>query len=60
MVLVSSDSYPVYAQAAARLAERLGVAVSHTPGTHTAYHDHPRELAETVRPFLRKVSGVRA
>ncbi len=24
------------------------------------YHDHPRELAEFIRPFLREVSGVPA
>jgi hypothetical protein len=34
---------------------RLGVETMRTPGTHFAYFDHPRELAETVRPFLREV-----
>jgi hypothetical protein len=28
-----------------------------TSGSHTSYHDHPRELANTIRPFLRDVSG---
>jgi pimeloyl-ACP methyl ester carboxylesterase len=56
LVLVSEQSQPVYAQAAGRLAERLGVAVRRTPGTHSAYDDHPRELAQTIRPFLRQVS----
>jgi pimeloyl-ACP methyl ester carboxylesterase len=60
MVLVSTSTHAVYAQAADRLAERLGVDVSQTPGTHTAYHDHPRGLAETIRPFLRKVSRIPA
>jgi pimeloyl-ACP methyl ester carboxylesterase len=60
MVLVSEQTHGVYAQAAGRLAERLGVEVTRTPGTHTAYHDHPRELAQTIRPFLRHVSGGRA
>lgn len=57
LVLVSQDSHAVYAQAAGRLAERLGVGVTRTPGTHTAYHDHPHELARNIRPFLRQVSA---
>lgn len=56
LVLFSEGSHPVYAQAAGRLAQRLGVEVASTPGTHTAYNDHPHELARTVRPFLRRVS----
>jgi pimeloyl-ACP methyl ester carboxylesterase len=54
MVLVSEQSHAVYAQAAGRLANRLGVEVTRTPGTHTAYHDHPHELAQTIRPFLQR------
>jgi hypothetical protein len=57
-VLVSEQSLPVYAQAAGRLAERFGVDVRWTPGTHAAYDDHPLELAQTIRPFLRQVSEV--
>lgn len=57
MVLVSQHSLPVYAQAAGRLAERLGVDVTRTPGTHTSYNDRPHELAQILRPFLRRVSG---
>jgi pimeloyl-ACP methyl ester carboxylesterase len=56
LVLVSEGSLPVYAQAAGRLAQRLGVEVASTPGTHTAYNDHPHELARTVRPFPLRVS----
>jgi pimeloyl-ACP methyl ester carboxylesterase len=55
-LLVSEGSLPYFAQAARRLAPRLGVEVTPTPGTHFAYLDHPRELAETVRTFLRSVS----
>jgi pimeloyl-ACP methyl ester carboxylesterase len=58
LVLVSDGSLPVYAEAAGRLAERLGIEVTRTPGTHTAYHDHPYELAQTIRPFLRQVGEV--
>jgi hypothetical protein len=55
-VLVSEDGLPVYAQAAGRLAKRLGLEVARTPGTHTSYNDQPHQLAQTVRPFLRRVS----
>jgi pimeloyl-ACP methyl ester carboxylesterase len=57
-LLVSRDSLPFFAEMAGRLGERLGVEVARTPGTHAAYHDHPRELAEAVRPFLREVTPV--
>jgi pimeloyl-ACP methyl ester carboxylesterase len=58
MVLVSTQTHAVYVQAAGRLAERLGIEVTRTPGTHMAYHDHPHELVETVRPFLRQPSVI--
>jgi hypothetical protein len=44
-------------QAAGRLAERFGTEVTRTPGTHAAYHDHPDELAQTLRPFLRSATS---
>ena len=55
-LLVSDESLPAFGQAAERIASRLGVEVKRTAGTHWPYLDHPRELAETVRPFLRQVS----
>jgi pimeloyl-ACP methyl ester carboxylesterase len=55
-LLVSSQSHAFFAEAAARLAELLGVEVATTPGTHFPYLDHPQELAQTVKPFLRRVS----
>jgi pimeloyl-ACP methyl ester carboxylesterase len=58
MVLVSTQTHAVYGQAAGRLVQRLGVEVTRTPGTHMAYHDHPHELVETVRPFLRQISRI--
>jgi hypothetical protein len=33
------------------------VDVGTVPGTHATYHEHPHELAEAMRPFLRGVSG---
>ena len=59
-LLVSEDGLPFFAEIAGRLGKRLGVDVTTTPGTHAAYHDHPYELAEAVRPFLREISRARS
>ncbi|HEY5986252.1 MAG TPA: alpha/beta hydrolase [Streptosporangiaceae bacterium] len=59
-LLVSEDGLPVFAEIAGRFGQRLGVDVATTPGTHATYHEHPYELAEIVRPFLRQVSGVKS
>jgi pimeloyl-ACP methyl ester carboxylesterase len=56
-VLLSEQSAPFFAEIAESLGERLGAEISHTPGTHTPYDDHPLELVQTIRPFLREVSG---
>lgn len=56
-LLVSDASLPAFSEAAGRLAERLRVEVATTPGTHFPYLDHPDELAETVKPFLRGISA---
>jgi acetyltransferase/esterase len=58
-LLVSDDGLAVFAEIAGRLGKRLGVDVTTTPGTHATYHEHPQELAELIRPFLREVSGAR-
>jgi pimeloyl-ACP methyl ester carboxylesterase len=55
-LLVSEQSHAFFAEAAGRLAKLLRVEVARTPGTHFPYLDHPEELAQTVRPFLRCVS----
>ena len=57
-LLVSANGLPPYAEVARRLGERLGVNVETTAGTHAAYHDHPRELAEAIRPFLREFTAL--
>jgi pimeloyl-ACP methyl ester carboxylesterase len=51
-VLLSDRSHPFIAEVDEWLASRLGVEVALTPGTHTPYHDHPHELARTIRSFL--------
>jgi pimeloyl-ACP methyl ester carboxylesterase len=57
MVLVSDQSAPFFAEAAAWLAARLGVEPVRTTGTHTPQFDHPEELVAAVRPFLRNPGG---
>jgi pimeloyl-ACP methyl ester carboxylesterase len=59
-LLVSENGLPFFAEIAGRLGKRLGGEVTSTPGTHAAYHDHPYELAEAVRPFLREISRARS
>jgi pimeloyl-ACP methyl ester carboxylesterase len=56
-LLVSAQSHPFFSEAAGRLAEWLGVDVIRTPGTHFPYLDHPEALAQSIRPFLRRISG---
>ena len=56
LLVVSADSHDFFAEVAGRLSKRLGADVVTTPGRHGAYHDRPKELAETIRPFLRGVS----
>lgn len=56
-LLVGDGSLPEFAQAAGRLAPHLGIEITSTPGSHFGYLDHPAELAATLRPFLRAVSG---
>ncbi len=58
MLLVSEDGRAPQQQAVRRLAQRLRLPVARTPGTHLAYLDHPEALADTIRPFLRRVSGL--
>jgi pimeloyl-ACP methyl ester carboxylesterase len=56
-IVVSEHGRAPQHGAARRLAEQLSVAVTRIPGTHTAHLDHPRELADSMRPFLRRVTG---
>jgi hypothetical protein len=57
-LLVSNDGLPFFAEMTHRLGKRLDVDVAVTPGTHAAYHDHPRELAEAARPLLSELSAI--
>lgn len=59
LLLVGEDSLSFFAPIAARLGRLLGADVVTVPGTHVTYHQHPGELADILRPFLRQVSGVK-
>ena len=52
-LLVGDDSLPYFAQAARRLAARLHVEITHVPGGHFGYLDHPAPMAQTVSALLR-------
>jgi pimeloyl-ACP methyl ester carboxylesterase len=56
-MLVSEDGLPVFAEIAQRFAKRIGADVTTAPGTHATYHEHPHELAELIRPFLREMAN---
>jgi pimeloyl-ACP methyl ester carboxylesterase len=56
-IVVGNDSLPQFGQAAHRLAERLKTEVTHVPGTHFGYLDHPHELARTVSALLQGPLG---
>jgi pimeloyl-ACP methyl ester carboxylesterase len=55
-VMAGAGGAPFLKEMAQWLATRLGVPVVESPGAHMCYLDHPRELAEALRPFLRKAS----
>jgi pimeloyl-ACP methyl ester carboxylesterase len=55
-LLVSENGLPFFAEIAGRFGQRLGVDLATAPGTHATYHEHPDELVEIIRPFLREVS----
>jgi hypothetical protein len=58
-LLVSEDGPPFLAEITGRLDELLDVDVTVTLGEHDAYNEYPHDFAEVLRPFLRKVSGVK-
>ena len=56
-LIVSENSRPVFSEISRRLGRRLGLDVATTPGGHAAYHEHPEELADLLRPVLRRIGG---
>jgi hypothetical protein len=58
LLVVSADSHDFFAEVAGRLSKGLGADVVTSPGRHGAYHDRPKELAETIRPFPARSQSV--
>jgi pimeloyl-ACP methyl ester carboxylesterase len=54
-VMAGRESAPFLREASQWLAARLNVPVVETPGAHTPYFDRPQELAEIIRPVLRRM-----
>jgi pimeloyl-ACP methyl ester carboxylesterase len=57
-LLISEHGRAPQHGACGRLAERFGIPVVQVPGTHLAHLDHPRELGQAMRPFLRELSAL--
>jgi len=55
--MASSESTPFLVEVSRRLASGLEVEVEVLPGGHTPYFDRPEEMADTIRPLLRELSG---
>ena len=56
-VLMGRESAEFFGEMANWLAPRLNTPVITAPGGHAAYFDHAPELAETLRPILRRWSA---
>jgi pimeloyl-ACP methyl ester carboxylesterase len=56
-VMVGPESAPFFAETARWLADRMNVELERLPGGHTPYFDRPEEMANTIRPLLKELSG---
>ena len=56
-VMVGPESAPFFAETARWLAHRMNVELERLPGGHTPYFDRPEEMANTIRPLLKELSG---
>lgn len=55
-VMTGEESAPFFGETSAWIAQRLGREVVTAIGAHVPNFDRPQEFADTIRPFLRKVS----
>jgi pimeloyl-ACP methyl ester carboxylesterase len=55
--MVGTESLPFFTETTQWLANRVNVEVERLPGGHTCYFDWPEEMAQTLRPLLRELSG---
>ena len=56
-VMAGTNSAPFFVEASEWLTRRLNVELERLAGAHTPYFDRPEEMAETIRPLLRELSG---
>jgi pimeloyl-ACP methyl ester carboxylesterase len=56
-VMVGTESAPFFVETARWLADRMNVELETLPGGHTPYFDRPDEMAESIRPLLKELSG---
>lgn len=54
-VMVGRDTLSFLRETSAWLADRLRVPVVPMPGAHAPYFDRPQEMADAIRPFLKRV-----
>jgi pimeloyl-ACP methyl ester carboxylesterase len=55
--MVGTESAPFFAEVAQWLADSFNVKLERLPGGHASYFDRPEEVARTLRPLLRELSG---
>ena len=55
--MVARDTLPVYRQITDRLAEALKVEPITVPGRHAFYYYRPQDLADALRPILRRFAN---
>lgn len=55
-VMAGEETAPFFAETSAWIAQRLGRKVVTAIGAHMSYLNRPQEFADTIRPFLRKLS----
>lgn len=53
-LMIARDTLPVYGEVMAWLAGQLGVEPITVPGRHGFYYYRPQDLAEEIRPILRR------
>jgi pimeloyl-ACP methyl ester carboxylesterase len=56
MVAAGAKSPPFLVEVSRWLSARLNVELERLPGAHTPYFDRPEEMAQALRPLLRKLS----
>lgn len=57
MVMAGAASPPFLVKVSRWLADRLNVELGRLPGAHTPYFDRPGEMAQALRPLLRKLNA---